>query len=178
MNNMVFLRKRLLVTMLLIVAGMRCAWGQVEFKFEATATEEEAETEILKARVVEPKEEPKEINGMRILDIAEVMPSFPGGDGKMLEWLSKNVRYPAIAEENKVQGRVIVKFAVGPDGSIHATKILRSVDPALDKEALRVVKAMPQWIPGKRNGVAVAVWFTLPVTFQLNDPTPQIKQKK
>ena len=126
---------------------------------------DEAEGEVLKAKEIIAEEKPKEEE--KPLDIAEVMPSFPGGDGELMKWLSKNIKYPAIAEENGVQGRVIVRFAVGKDGSIHDPKVLRSVDPSLDKEALRVVKAMPRWIPGKQNGVAVSVYFTLPVTFQL-----------
>lgn len=85
----------------------------------------------------------------------------------MIKWLSKNIKYPAIAEENGVQGRVMVKFAVDKDGSIYDPKALRSVDPSLDKEALRVIRAMPRWIPAKINGQPVAVYFTLPVTFQL-----------
>lgn len=101
------------------------------------------------------------------LDIAEVMPSFPGGDAAMMQWLSVNITYPPIAEENGVQGRIIVRFYVGKDGAIYNPKVLRSVDPSLDKEALRVVKSMPRWIPGKQKGEPVAVYFTLPVTFQL-----------
>ena len=103
----------------------------------------------------------------QVFDIVEQMPSFPGGDGSMMGWLSSNVKYPAVAEENGVQGRVIVRFVVGKDGSISNTSISRSVDPSLDKEALRVVKAMPRWIPGKQKGKPVSVWMTIPVTFQL-----------
>lgn len=126
---------------------------------------DEAEGEVLKAKEVIADEKPKEEE--KPFDIVEQMPTFPGGDGKLMEWLSKNIKYPAVAEENGVQGRVIVRFVVGKDGSISNASVVRSVDPALDKEALRVVKAMPRWIPGKQNGAAVPVWFTLPVTFQL-----------
>ncbi len=100
-------------------------------------------------------------------DIVAQMPEFPGGDAKLKEWLNSHIIYPAIAEENGVQGRVIVRFVVGKDGSISNTSVVRSVDPSLDKEALRVVKAMPKWIPGYLNDAPVPVWFTLPVTFQL-----------
>lgn len=120
---------------------------------------------LLKAKEIIAEERPNDKE--RPLDIAEVMPSFPGGDAKLMTWLSQNIQYPAIAEENGVQGRVIVRFVVGKDGTIRNPKILRSVDPSLDKEALRVVKAMPIWIPGKQKGIPVAVYFTLPVTFQL-----------
>lgn len=99
--------------------------------------------------------------------IIEVMPSFPGGDVELIKWLSKNIKYPAIAEENGVQGRVIVRFVVGKDGTIRNPEIVKSVDPSLDKEALRVIKSMPRWTPGKQNDVPVEVYFTLPVTFQL-----------
>ena len=126
---------------------------------------DEAEGEVLKAKEVIADEKPKEEE--KPFDIVEQMPTFPGGDGKLMEWLSKNIKYPAVAEENGVQGRVIVRFVVGKDVSISNASVVRSVDPSLDKEALRVVKAMPRWIPGKQNGAAVPVWFTLPVTFQL-----------
>lgn len=126
---------------------------------------DEAEGEVLKAKEVIADEKPKEEE--KPFDIVEQMPTFPGGDAKLMEWLGKNIKYPAIAEENGVQGRVIVRFVVGKDGSISQASVVRSVDPSLDKEALRVVKAMPRWIPGKQNGAAVPVWFTLPVTFQL-----------
>ena len=126
---------------------------------------DEAEGEVLKAKEVIADEKPKEEE--KPFEVVEQMPSFPGGDAKLMEWLSKNIKYPAIAEENGVQGRVIVRFVVGKDGSISQATVVRSVDPSLDKEALRVVKAMPRWIPGKQNGASVPVWFTLPVTFQL-----------
>lgn len=126
---------------------------------------DEAEGEVLKAKEIIAEEKPKEEE--KPFDIVEQMPMFPGGDAALMSWLSKNIKYPAIAEENGVQGRVIVRFVVGKDGSISQASVVRSVDPSLDKEALRVVKAMPKWIPGKQNGQAVPVWFTLPVTFQL-----------
>ena len=117
--------------------------------------------EVIVAKEVESGEAEKPF------DIVDPMPTFPGGDGKMMEWLSRNIMYPAVAEENGVQGRVIVGFVVGKDGSLSDVSILRSVDPELDKEALRVVKAMPRWNPGKQNGVPVPVRFSLPITFQL-----------
>lgn len=128
-----------------------------------TAAQTDAESQITKPKKDSEivKEKPLE------LEVVDVMPSFPGGDAELFKWLSKNIKYPAIAEENGVQGRVMVKFAVDKDGSIYDPKVLRSVDPSLDKEALRVVKAMPRWIPAKKNGHPVSVYFTLPVTFQL-----------
>lgn len=84
-----------------------------------------------------------------------------------MQWLSKNLRYPASAQESNIQGRVVCQFVVNKDGSIVEPKIIKSVDPALDKEAIRVVSSMPKWSPGKQRGKAVRVRFTLPVTFRL-----------
>jgi protein TonB len=103
----------------------------------------------------------------KVCDVVEQMPSFKGGDQALMEYLHKSIHYPAIAEENGIQGRVVCTFVVERDGSITDIKVVRSVDPSLDKEAVRVLKAMPKWIPGKQNGSAVRVKFTLPVTFKL-----------
>ena len=105
--------------------------------------------------------------GGEVLKAVEEMPQFPGGPSALFEYLSKNIKYPVVAEENGVQGRVIVTFVVERDGSITDVKVVKSVDPSLDKEAQRVVKSMPHWIPGKQNGSAVRVKYTVPVTFRL-----------
>jgi protein TonB len=84
-----------------------------------------------------------------------------------MKYLNTHIKYPAIAEENGVQGRVVCTFVVERDGSITDVKVMKSVDPSLDKEAIRVLKSMPKWIPGKQNGSAVRVKFTVPVTFRL-----------
>ena len=84
-----------------------------------------------------------------------------------MEWLSNNVKYPVVAQENGVQGRVVVSFVVERDGSITDVKVVRGVDPSLDREASRVVRAMPRWIPGKQNGSAVRVKYNVPVAFRL-----------
>jgi protein TonB len=84
-----------------------------------------------------------------------------------MEYLQQNVKYPVVAQENGVQGRVVVSFVVEKDGSITDVKVVRSVDPSLDKEAARVVKSMPRWIPGKQNGSAVRVKYNVPVSFRL-----------
>lgn len=99
--------------------------------------------------------------------VVEKMPEFPGGMGELMKWLSKNIKYPAIAQENGVQGRVVVQFVVNRDGSIVDPQVIKSVDPYLDKEALRVVKAMPKWSPGEQRGKPVRVKYTLPVMFRL-----------
>ena len=126
---------------------------------------DESEGEVLKAKEVIAQELPKEEE--KVFDVVEQMPSFPGGPQALFEYLSKNIKYPAVAEENGVQGRVIVTFVVERDGSITDVKVIKSVDPSLDKEASRVVRGMPHWIPGKQNGSAVRVKYTVPVTFTL-----------
>ena len=100
-------------------------------------------------------------------DIAEQMPMFPGGDRKLMEYLASSIQYPPECEEGCIQGRVIVTFVVERDGSISHAKVAKSLDPRLDVEALRVVKAMPKWIPGRQAGVTVAVKYAIPVTFRL-----------
>ena len=128
---------------------------------------DEAGGEVLKAKEVIAQPEPPKEEETKVFDVVEVMPSFPGGQAALFEWLSKNIKYPVVAEENGVQGRVIVTFVVERNGSITDGQVVKSVDPSLDKEAVRVVKAMPHWIPGKQNGSAVRVKFTVPVTFRL-----------
>lgn len=103
----------------------------------------------------------------KVYDVVEEMPSFPGGPAKLFEYLSQNIHYPLVAEENGVQGRVVVTFVVERDGSITDVKVVKSVDPSLDKEAVRLIKSMPKWKPGKQNGSAVRVKYTTPVTFRL-----------
>ena len=127
---------------------------------------DEAEGEVLKAKEVVVDEKPKE-EETKVFDVVEQMPQFPGGPNALFEYLSKNIKYPVVAEENGIQGRVIVTFVVERDGSITDVKVAKSVDPSLDKEAMRVVKSMPHWIPGKQNGSAVRVKYTVPVTFRL-----------
>lgn len=111
-------------------------------------------------------EEKKEVAN-KVFDVVEQMPSFPGGNDALMKFLQENVKYPVVAQENGVQGRVVVSFVVEKDGSITDVKVVRSVDPSLDKEATRVVKSMPRWIPGKQNGAAVRVKYNVPVSFRL-----------
>ena len=118
--------------------------------------------EVIATEPVKPKEEEN-----KVFDVVEQMPSYPGGMGALMQYLSSNIKYPVIAEENGIQGRVICTFVVERDGSITDVRIAKSVDPSLDKEAMRVVSKMPKWIPGKQNGSAVRVKYTLPVTFRL-----------
>ena len=102
-----------------------------------------------------------------VFQVVEKMPSFPGGDAALFKYLSDNVKYPVIAQENGVQGRVICQFVVNRDGTIVDVEVVRSVDPSLDKEAIRVIKSMPKWSPGQQRGKPVRVKYTLPVNFRL-----------
>ena len=95
------------------------------------------------------------------------MPQYPGGPAALFSFLANNIKYPVVAEENGVQGRVIASFTVEKDGSLTDIKIVKSVAPSLDKEAQRVIRAMPRWIPGKVNGSPVRVKYTVPLTFRL-----------
>lgn len=114
----------------------------------------------------EPEVKPKE---EEIFVAVEQQAEFPGGQQALMRWLGNNVRYPESAQQNDVQGRVVVKFVVEKDGSIGQATIVKGVDKDLDREALRVVKKMPKWQPGKNNGVAVRSYFNLPVVFKLQN---------
>ena len=118
--------------------------------------------EVLVTEPVKPKEEEN-----KVFDVVEQMPSFPGGMAALMAYLQKSIKYPPVAEENGIQGRVVCTFVVERDGSVTDVRVAKSVDPSLDKEAVRVVSAMPKWIPGKQNGQSVRVKYTLPVTFRL-----------
>jgi protein TonB len=128
---------------------------------------DEAAGEVLKAKEVIAQPEPPKEEETKVFDVVEQMPSFPGGPAALMQYLSSNIKYPVVAEENGVQGRVVCTFVVEKDGSITDVRVIKSVDPSLDKEAVRVVKGMPKWIPGKQNGSAVRVKYTVPVTFRL-----------
>ena len=112
--------------------------------------------------VEEKRPEPEQV-----FTAVEQMPQFPGGDAALMKFLSSNINYPQVAMENGVQGRVIVQFVVTKNGSVGEVKVIRSVDRDLDKEAIRLCKSLPKFIPGKMNGQAVNVWYTLPITFKL-----------
>ena len=114
--------------------------------------------------IVEEKHEPvKE----EIFTAVEQMPQFPGGEAELLKYIATHIKYPTMAAENNIQGRVVVKFVVKKDGQVGDVVVVRGKDPDLDKEAVRVVKTLPKFIPGKMNGQAVSVWYTLPINFKL-----------
>ena len=112
--------------------------------------------------VEEKKPEPE-----KVFTAVEQMPQFPGGEAALMKYLSQNINYPQVAMENGIQGRVIVQFVVTKNGTVGEVKVIRSVDRDLDKEAIRLCKSLPKFIPGKMNGQEVNVWYTLPITFKL-----------
>ncbi len=103
----------------------------------------------------------------KVFDIVEQMPEYPGGQAALFEYLSKNIKYPADAEKKKVEGKVFVTFVVDTDGKITDVSLMRKVFPSLDAEAIRVISAMPNWIPGKQKGRVVRVKYTVPIMFRL-----------
>ena len=111
----------------------------------------------------------KHTSTTKVYDVVEEMPQFPGGVGKMMEYLAVNLHYPKEAEAKGLQGRVIANFVIEPDGSITNAKVVKPLDPALDAEALRLVNGMPKWTPGKQDGVPMRVKYTIPITFTLGD---------
>jgi len=123
--------------------------------------------EVLKLKEEVAQPEPPKVEENKIFEVVEVQPQFPGGQAALMEYLKSHVKYPVVAQENGVQGRVTVQFVVEKDGSVTAVKAVKSVDPSLDKEACRVVASMPKWSPGKQNGQSVRVRYHVPVVFRL-----------
>ena len=103
----------------------------------------------------------------QVFTAVEQMPQFPGGDAALMKFISSNINYPQEAYQNGIQGRIIVQLVVKSDGSVGDVKVIRSVDASLDREAIRVCKSLPNFTPGRMNGKAVNVWYTLPITFKL-----------
>ena len=137
-------------------------------------TEDDKDVEVVIAAPVEApvEEEEEEV----VFVVVETMPEFPGGQQALFKYLSENVKYPVIAQENGIQGRVICQFVVNKDGSIVEVEVVRSGgDASLDKEAVRVIKSMPKWKPGKQRGKAVRVKYTVPVNFRLQEDENEIK---
>ena len=130
---------------------------------EDDASAAQAETYV--APVVEEEEE--EESAQQIFTVVEKQPEFPGGMSELMKFLAKSIKYPVIAQENGIQGRVVCSFVVNRDGSIVDIQVMRGVDPSLDKEAVRVIGTMPKWKPGEQRGKPVRVRFILPVQFRL-----------
>lgn len=128
---------------------------------------DEAGGTVLKAveEIAAPEPPKHEEEQNKIFEVVEQQPQFPGGS--VNGWLADHIKYPVVAAENGISGRVVVQFVVERDGSVSQVRVVRGVDPSLDKEAQRVISSMPKWIPGKQNGQAVRSRFTVPVTFRL-----------
>ena len=140
---------------------------KIKFKIDSESNVETSESGVItKKNINDDSSEYAESNS-KVFDVVEQMPSFPGGPNALFEYLSKAVRYPVDAEKNGIQGRVFCSFVIETDGSTSNIKVTKSVDPSLDKEAIRVISHMPKWIPGKTNGTPVRVRFSTPVTFRL-----------
>ena len=137
--------------------------------FKDVVGNDEVGGSVLKAKedIAAPEPPKHVVEETKIFTVVEQVPMFPGGDGALMGYLRDNIHYPTVAAENGVQGRVVVGFVVERDGSITDVNILRGVDPSLDREAMRVVKSMPKWTPGKQNGSAVRVKYQVPVSFRL-----------
>lgn len=148
-----------------VVEALNIVEDDVETQTIDVQTEEREEAVVIQAPVAAPVvvEEDEEV----IFQVVENMPQFPGGDTELFKYLSNNIRYPVIAQENGIQGRVICQFVVNRDGSIVDIEVVRSVDPSLDKEAVRVIQSMPKWKAGQQRGKPVRVKYTLPVNFKL-----------
>jgi len=124
---------------------------------------------------VKVQDKPLLKDSVDIFTHVEVMPQFPGGEAALMKWLADNITYPPLAQEQGIQGRVNTRFVITPDGSIEDVEIVKGLDPSCDKEAIRVVKSMPKWVPGKQNGKAVYAYFSLPITFRLQNSDNQAK---
>jgi len=128
-------------------------------------------------KITAESSDPKKVFTGKVYDLVDEMPSFPGGPAELMKWLSSHVQYPAIAIDICIQGTVIVAFIVEPDGSVSNAKLVRSVDPSIDQEALRLVGQMPKWNPGKRAGIPVRVRCCLPIKFKQGESKPSEKNK-
>ena len=133
-----------------------------EVNFTTEDTKEEVKIQQIELPDEEPEEEIEEV-----FMVVEEMPEFPGGMAKLMKYFSDNVRYPVVAAENGIQGRVICQFTVWKDGTIRDIVVVKGVDKALDKEAVRLIENMPNWKPGKQRGKAVSCKYTVPVSFRL-----------
>jgi len=130
--------------------------AQVEVKNEDVQVVEQVQEEV------KEEEAPQEV-----FVVVEEMPTFPGGEAELMKFIYANIQYPTVAQENNIQGRVVLKFCVTYKGGVDQVQVIKGVDPALDAEAIRVIKMLPTWKPGKQGGKAVNVWYNVPVTFQL-----------
>jgi len=140
---------------------------EIEDELEIEDTEADEETIIDVKPVITTDEEEEEEEESKVFFIVEDMPEFPGGEMALRQYIANTIKYPVIAQENGIQGKVYVTFVVDKDGSISNARIARGVDPSLDKEALRVINILPKWKPGKQRGKTVRVSYTVPINFVL-----------
>ncbi|MFA6402331.1 MAG: TonB family protein [Salinivirgaceae bacterium] len=137
---------------------------EIDDELKIEDTEADANTQVT---IVEIEEE-AEVEEAQVFFIVENMPEFPGGDLELRKYINQNVSYPEIAKENGIQGRVFIQFVVNQKGEVEQVKVVRGVDPSLDKEAIRVIQSLPKWKAGSQRGKPVKVSFTVPINFQLN----------
>ena len=147
----------------------------------AHASETEKTTPAVKStskagEITAERSAPKKVFTGKVYDLVDEMPSFPGGLEELYKWIDNNVQYPAVARENGIEGRVILKFIVEKDGSLSDSTVIHSVHPMVDREALRLVGQMPKWNPGKRAGIPVRVRYCLPIKFKLGESKPSEKK--
>ena len=148
----------------------------------AHASETEKVTSAVKSttktgKITAERSAPKKVFKGKVYDLVDEMPSFPGGLEELYKWIDNNVQYPAVARENGIEGRVILKFIVEKDGSLSDSTVIHSVHPMVDREALRLVGQMPKWNPGKRAGIPVRVRCCLPIKFKQGESKPSEKNK-
>jgi protein TonB len=142
--------------------------NEEEIEEEIEIDAEVSQDEVLEEYDFTPPEiEEEEIVEAEIFKVVEEMPEFPGGAAKMMEFIQKNIKYPMMARESDIQGRVFVNFVVEPDGTITNVTVMRGIGGGCDEEALRVVQSMPNWKPGKQRGSAIRCSFTVPIIFKL-----------
>lgn len=134
---------------------------------EILSTEDDQAAAQVQTYVAPTIVEEEEESENHIFTVVEKMPQFPGGDAALLKFIGNSIKYPVIAQENGIQGRVVVSFVVNRDGSVVDAEVMRSIDPSLDREALRVVGTMPKWSPGEQRGKPVRVKYTVPIQFRL-----------
>ena len=162
---------------LLFILIITAVWGNLSAQLKTykyhdnTAITQRYRGEALSTGIAESKNGDSEIGVIRVeedrpYDAVEQMPTFPGGEAELMKFIRDNLRYPLTAKKEGIQGRVILRFVVTKTGAIDNITVLRSLDPACDEEAIRLIKSMPRWIPGKQNGNNVPVYYTLPVVFK------------
>ena len=149
------------------VTQIQIVEDDVEVEDEIDINAEVDQDEVIEEYEFVPEIEEEEIVEAEIFKVVEEMPEFPGGAAKMMEFIQKNIKYPMMARESDIQGRVFVNFVVEPDGTITNVTVMRGIGGGCDEEALRVVQSMPNWKPGKQRGSAVRCSFTVPIIFKL-----------